>query len=395
MKLVYIIGFGVGSGSLTGEAVSALSEAQVVIGAPRSTALFASKSHEVFSGYRKSEVDAIVSGSKKTIFALLVSGDTGFYSAAAEYDDCPLYRVRFIPGVSSVNYFFSRCRLPWEKAKLLSAHGQTCGVVSAVRRNRLTFLLTGGNVREIASSLCENGYDSLKVHVGESLGAPDEKICMISVRDLLCHICSPLTVMIIENPSFDKRQRTGIADSAFIRHAGIPMSKSPVRALVMSSLCVAPDSVCWDVGCGTGSVTVEMALAAYEGSVYAIDKNSAATSLTMENCRAFHTGNVSARVSSAPEALESLPAPDRVFIGGSTGKAEGIAAIAFAKNPKARIVITAVSPQSAVAAIDALEALGLNVGITQISAAHGSKKGGMHMMTADNPVYIISGDSDE
>ena len=391
MKLLYIIGCGMGPGSITLEATAALSEAQVVIGSPRHTEQFASPSQEVYAAYRKDEVEAIVAASEKSVFALLVSGDTGFYSAAAQYTDCPEYWVRYIAGISSVSNFFAKCRLPWQDAKLLSAHGRTCGVVDAVRRNRLTFLLTGGNVSDIAASLCQCGFEELRVHVGESLGAPDEKVYIMSVLALLSHSCSPLTVLIIENPDFDDRQRIGLPNSAFLRADGIPMTKSAVRAAIMSALALSPRSVCWDVGCGTGSVTAEMALAAHEGAVYSIDKSSCAVAVTLENCRALHIGNVTALVGEAPGALSSLPAPSHVFIGGSTGSASSIVSAALSKNPAAVIVITAVSPQSASRAIDALEASGLEAEVTQLSVSHSSKRGGMHMMLAENPVYIISG----
>lgn len=391
MKLLYIIGCGMGVGSITAEAVAALSEAQVVIGSPRQTEHFSKSGQETFAAYRKSEVDAIVASSDKSVFALLVSGDTGFYSAAAFYADCPEYWVRYIAGISSVSYFFAKCRLPWQNAKLLSAHGRDCCAVNAVRRNYLTFLLTGGNVSEIAGSLCEHGFANLRVYVGESLGAPDEMVNIMSIKELQNHSCSPLTVLIVENPDFDARQRTGIADREFFRTEGIPMTKSLTRAAVMSALSPAPGDICWDIGCGTGSVSVEMALAAYEGRVFAVDKNPAAAAVTLENRRAFHICNIEISTGTAPEALEELPAPSRVFVGGSCGKAEEIVAAALSKNPSAKIVITAVSPQSAAKAIDALENAGIPAQVSQLSCAHSSQKSGMHLMLADNPVYVISG----
>ena len=390
MKLVYIIGCGMGGDTITAEALSALNEAQLLIGAPRLTSQFKKPGQEVYSAYRKNEVDAIISRSEKSVFAVLVSGDTGFYSAAASYHDCDEYWVRYVAGVSSVSYFFGKCRLSWERAKLISAHGCECGVVDAVRRNRLTFVLTGGNVSEIAEQLCACGFGSLKVYVGEALGAADEKVYIISIRKLVTHRCSPLTVLIIENPNYDDRMRVGISDGEFLRAEGLPMTKSVVRAAIMSALALRINDTCWDIGCGTGSVTVEMALAAYEGRVFSLDMSVAAVQQSSANCHAFHIGNAYITKGIAPDALESFPAPDRVFIGGSSGWTEEIVRAALEKNAKAKIVISAVSPQSAAAAIDALENAGLSAEVLQVSASHGKKCGGMHMMLADNSVYIIS-----
>ncbi len=392
MKLVYIIGCGMNMGSLTSEGAAALSEAQVIMGSPRLLECFANPSHECFSAYRKSEVDSIVASSDKNVFALLVSGDTGFYSAASFYGENCDYRVRFIAGISSVNYFFAKYRLPWQDAKLLSAHGTSCAAIDAVRRNRLTFLLTGGNVNEIATGLCDSGFGSLKVHVGEALGDSDEKVNIMSVCDLRLHSFSPLTVLIIENPTFDKRLRIGIPDSEFTRSEGIPMSRSTTRAAIISALEISPDHLCWDVGCGTGSVTVEMALAAYEGKVFSIDKSPRACELTQSNCSSFHIGNVSTINGLAPEALRDLPAPSRVFIGGSCGKVDEIVRLAISKNSTARIVITATSPQSATAAIEALQASGMEAQLMQQICATGKKTAGLHMLQGGNPVYIVLGD---
>lgn len=391
MKLVYIIGCGMGPGCMTSEANAALSEAQVVIGSPRQTEQFARPNQEVFTAYRKAEVDSIVADSDKSIFALLVSGDTGFYSAASSYGESTRYRIRFVAGISSVSYFFAKCRLPWQDAKLLSSHGRSCGVVEAVRRNKLTFLLTGGNVSDIAAALGDCGFGELKVYVGECLGAPDETVDIMTVNELCRRSCSPLTVIIIENPHCDSRLRVGIPDSEFIRAEGIPMTKSAVRAAIMSALSPSPGDVCWDIGCGTGSVSAELALAAYEGKVYSIDSSAEAAALTVSNCRALHIGNVSVAVGSAPDALESFPVPDKVFIGGSSGRISKLIRCSLSKNPAVRIVATAISPQRATAAIDAMQDAGLSPEITQISSAHGRQRNGMHLMLADNPVYIISG----
>lgn len=391
MKRVYIIGMGMGADSLTSEAITALNEVQLIIGASRLTDIFNRSDCDIRSAVKPQEIAEIIVKSSMERIAVLVSGDVGFYSGAKVVSellsDCDII---FISGISSVNYFFAKCKLPWQNAKLISAHGRDCDIVSAVRRDTYVFALTGGNVSDLAQSLYDVGFGNLIVRVGENLGTSDEKIYSAAVSELLVSSCPTLTVLIIENPSADKRVRTGIPDSEFIR-TGIPMTKSAVRAVTLSKLGLHESAVCYDIGCGTGSVTVEMALSAFEGKVFAFDKDMAAIGLTKENCRKFKVGNVQCICGSAPEIIDGYPAPDFAFIGGSSGKIADIVSALRSKNPQARIVINAVSPQTASNAIYALECVGLASDIVQVSTSNGRYIGSAHMMIADNPVYIISG----
>jgi precorrin-6Y C5,15-methyltransferase (decarboxylating) len=149
----------------------------------------------------------------------------------------------------------------------------------------------------------------------------------------------------------------------------------------MSKLAVRPDDICWDIGSGSGSVSVEMGFAAHNGRVFALDKSAQAVRLTEENCRKFKIGNVIAAQGEAPAALKSLPEPDVVFIGGSGGKLRGIITAAGG----ARLVVTAVTLESAHAACGALSALGRAYEITRLSVERGGR-----ILKAENSVTIIS-----
>ena len=391
MKLLYIIGYGMGLGSITDEGAAAISEAQVVMGPSRVIERLSLPCQERFAAYRKEEVDTYIASSDKTVFALLVTGDTGFYSAAADYSDNSLYWVRCIAGISSVSYFFAKCRLPWQDAKLLSAHDKPCQAVDAVRRNRLTFLLTGGNVSDAARELCEAGFSDLLVHVGESLGALDETVGIYPLNELCSRRCSPLTVLLIENPYFDSRQRTGIPADEFLSIGSMSVSSGASRAALLSSLCPAANSVCWDIGSVAGAVSVEMALAAYEGRVFALVKDDECAELVHENSLAFQIGCIEASVLRRAQELSALPAPDCVYVEAGSVDLEVAVSAALSKNRSARFATTAASPQTAVAAIEILEGAGLEAEIFQLACARGRKQDGLHRMVADDPVYIISG----
>ena len=391
MRKVSIIGIGMNADTITQEGFRAIQNADALIGAQRMLDAFASLQKPCYTEYLPGSVLGVITGSGYQNFAVLVSGDTGFYSAAdglaailAEYD------VTFIPGVSSLSYFFARIKKPWQDAKLLSCHGRDANLTDAVRRNRLTFALTGGNANALAAQLADSCFGNLAVHVAENLGLPDERILSLHVSEFGNTPISALSVLLVDNPGFDARVRCGIPDDEFIR-GDVPMTKSEVRAVTLSRLSLKPTDICCDIGAGTGSVTVEMALAAYEGHVHAVDKDEKSIELVKQNCRAFHIGNVSPMLGDAPDALAGLPKLNAAFIGGSGGTMLGIVLALLPHNPDVRIVANAVALENVTAAIDAFRKNGLTPEVTQISCAHAKAVGALHMMTAQNPVFIISG----
>jgi precorrin-6Y C5,15-methyltransferase (decarboxylating) len=166
------------------------------------------------------------------------------------------------------------------------------------------------------------------------------------------------------------------------------MTKSAVRALVISRLHLASDAVCYDVGAGTGSVSVEMALHAWRGQVFAVDKREESLPVIRENCRRFHIGNITFRCGAAPLAFDGLPPPSAAFIGGSDGNLDEIVHALKAKNPTMRIVIAAVTVETAAAALKALP----NGEIMWAQVAVGKKAGNSHIFTAQNPVMLVASD---
>lgn len=391
MKTITIIGIGMGANTVTGEGFQALEQAEVLLGAPRMLAAFSHADKQAYPAYEPDNVKKIVQESDCKRFAMLVSGDPGFFSAAEELASAlSEYQVTLIPGISSVSYFFARLKQPWQDAALLSCHGREANLIDTVRRNRLTFALTGGNINALAQALAAAGFDGLTATVGKNLGGENESIFTLPVRELAKMPVGKLAVLLIENPTADARIRFGIPDEEFVRGEP-PMTKAEVRAISMSRLALSPHAVCCDVGAGTGSVTVEMALAAYHGHVYAVDKDEGAVALIKENCARFHIGNVTPILGSAPGALNSLPPPDAVFIGGSGGAMGDIFAAVLAKNPAVRIVVNAIALETLHVAIDAFNAHGIVAEIIQINAARAKPVGGLNMMLAHNPVFIVSG----
>jgi precorrin-6Y C5,15-methyltransferase (decarboxylating) len=395
MSRVFIVGVGVSADTITAEGLRAVERADALIGAPRLLALFERFGKPSFAGYAPEETADFIRKRGNANFCVLVSGDTGFYSAAEKLRDALKdSSLTLIPGVSSLSYFFARLKRPWQDAAIVSCHGRKANIADAARRNRLTFALTGGNTAELGKQLTNAGFGGLTAYVGENLGSPEERLLTLSVSDLHGAGIGALAVLLVENPAADRRARFGIPDAEFIRGKA-PMTKAETRAVTMSKLALAPDAACCDVGAGTGSVSVEMALAAYKGEVYAIDKSEEALSLVSANSRAFHIGNIIPVLGEAPGVLRKLPRLDAAFIGGSSGKLSEIFDALFINNPSIRVVVNAITLETALDAIKAFETRGAEADVIQLGVARARQVGNAHMLQAGSPAFIIGGSGRE
>ena len=167
------------------------------------------------------------------------------------------------------------------------------------------------------------------------------------------------------------------------------MTKQEVRCAVLSKLALRPGDTCWDVGAGTGSVSVEMAL--FARKVYAVERDADACRLIEQNRAAFGAWNLTLVQGTAPDALNGLPAPDAVFVGGSGGELGAILRAAVTANPSVRLCVSAIALETLDAARHAFEELGIDWEVTQISVARSRAAGKLHLMMAQNPVFLISG----
>ncbi|MCU6696692.1 precorrin-6A reductase [Laedolimicola ammoniilytica] len=397
-RIAYLVGIGMGTPDhLTGEARAAFEKADCILGSGRMLDSFKTTRKPLFDAYDPAKMLTYVQEhpEHRTI-AVALSGDVGFYSGArrliSTFGNAGI-RTELITGISSVTYFCSRLQIPWEDVKLMSIHGRRENLIAAVRTHFRTFTLLGG--RDNVASLCEKlekyGFENVKLYIGERLHYPEERITEGTPAELKEKAFDSLCVAIIENPSYMSGLRSCIPDEEFQR-GDAPMTKSEVRSLSVAKLNLNRDSIAWDIGAGTGSVTIEMALAAADGEVYAIEKKPAAAALIEENARRFGTPNVEVHVGTAPEALTDLPAPTHAFIGGSSGNMKEILQLLLAKNPQVRVVINAITLETVAEANSCFKELGFtDLDITQIQAAKAKKVGPYEMMMGQNPVYIFAG----
>ena len=393
MQTVTLIGMGASADTLTAEAREALGRAELVAGAQRLLdALPAGVTAERVPAVRPADVLAVVAGAQNA--AVLYSGDTGFYSGAAGL----LARLkeagipaRVLPGLSSVQMLAAALGRPWQDWKLVSAHGRPCDPVAAVCGGRPAFFLTGtgeSGPAALCAQLAAAGLGALPVTVGENLGLASRRIFAGTAAGAAGERFGPLAVLLAE-PAFRLPARTpGWPDETFVRAEGVPMTKRAVRAQVLAQLALCPGETVWDVGAGTGSVSLEMAYANGGAPVWAVERLPEACAVLEENRRRLGGWNVRPVSGEAPAALAGLPAPDAVFIGGTRGRLGPILDAALAANPAVRICLTAIALETLAAALDACTARGLEAEITQIAAAHAA--GRPHLLRAANPVFIIT-----
>lgn len=396
MKKVYLVGIGMGNpDTLTFGAAAAIEESQLIIGAQRLLDSFEQFKGKRLALVRTSDIIQTIQESAYNTISVLLSGDQGFYSGAAGlYNALEGCTVQAIPGISSPVYFCAKLKKPWQDAYLVSAHGRSCNVVGAVQSHATTFALTGGTakVHEICQELCERGLGQVRVFAGERLSYPDERIVCGTAEELARLEFLDLSVMLVENDAPLQRTYTApsCTDNDFYR-GNAPMTKEEIRELAVCKLHLKPWHTVWDIGAGTGSVSVEIALATVQGQVISVEQKQDALEVLSQNKERFDVNNMRIVAGKAPDVLTVLPAPDRVFIGGSSGNMTSIMRCALRKNPRVRFVITAITLETIGCALKSFEELGLSgVEVVQINVARSRKAGSYHLMTAENPVYIMS-----
>ena len=389
---ISLIGCGCGRESLIGAAEAAVKTADALIGAPRLLELFPEAGTRI-PALTPKEIADTLSALNCNEICVLFSGDSGFYSGARlllpmlpETDEWQI-----LPGISSLQVLAARLEEPWQNWRLCSAHGVECDPVWEVCHGQKVFFLTGGKLgpTEICSILTEAGLGTLSVVVGEQLGSREERICRGSASEFAGTTFSPLSCMLVEAAPRKQGRTPGLPDSEFERTEKVPMTKQEVRAAALAKLGVKSGDTCWDIGAGTGSVAVELALQAR--AVWAVERDEEALRIAARNREKHGAWNLHLKKGSAPEALEGLPKPDAVFVGGSGGKLEEILNEVYYVNREARICISAIALETLQCAVECLRKRGYETEICQIAVSRNRQAGDLTLMLAQNPVYLITG----
>ncbi len=405
--ITYLTAIGGGTfPTLTGEALRTLMQADVIYGWTRTLAelpddvtenrIAVKGSDEILRMLKENEAQREPSIETAVV---VYSGDTGFYSGARilypKLKEAGL-SVDVIPGVSSIQVLSARLGRPWQDWNLASAHGVSCDPVPEVMKGKTTCFLTGGKVSviDLCNALIKAGLGNLSAVLAEDLTYETENISFGTIRTIVDRDIQGLNLLLVEPAPMVPARSGGYPDRAFER-GKVPMTKQEVRAVALGKLGVAPTDTVWDIGAGTGSVSVELALQAREGKAFAIECDPEALVLAGRNRERFCAWNLTIEEGTAPEGLDAWPTPDAVFIGGSRGNLKEIIDAVLTANKEARIVVTAITLETLEEALHTFAYHGIETEVSQVAISRSTAVGSYHMMKAENPIFVISGNCHE
>jgi precorrin-6Y C5,15-methyltransferase (decarboxylating) len=294
---------------------------------------------------------------------------------------------------------FARAGLKWDDAAFLSLHGRSrAGLLTRLHRLHKVALFTDeeNSPRWVAAHLLAHEQRGWIAWVCENLGGPDERVRRFTVEELAeCADVAPLNVLLLQRSDADWRPPPAISflhEDAFAKRMpkkGL-ITKREARLVSLAMMQLRPPSVVWDVGAGSGSVAIEAARQAYEGSVFAVEVDPEGVEICRENVRAHAVDNVRVVAGRAPEALAELPDPDAVFVGGSKGSMAEIVEVALARlRPGGRLVVNAITLENVGETYRCLRERGCEPEVVMLNVSRAEPLARYMRYEAQNPIHIF------
>jgi precorrin-6Y C5,15-methyltransferase (decarboxylating) len=391
-----------GPQDLTDRHLTIIEQADVLVGGKRLLDFFKdSKAQKKSIG---KDIDAVVKFVRNKMkthhVVVLASGDPLFYGIGATLAKAlGTEKVVIHPNISTVSASFSRIKEPWSDVRIVSLHGKKNKqkLLDVLEKDDRAAVLTDPrhNPAWLAQLLLDKNLPDFQMCVLENLGAAGERFKWYSLRQAaVMEFESPNLVVLkrgAKNSEIKKRAHLGMPDGWFAHQAGL-ITKSEVRAVSLSKLQLLPDHIMWDLGAGSGAVSIEASVILKKGRIYAVEKESERIEQIRKNKQRFKVKNLVIVQSVLPQGLEDLPAPDRIFIGGGGKELGGIikAAAAHLKE-NGIIVINTVLLPSLETASKTLSQLGFETEIIQIQINRGSDMPRGQRFEAQNLVWIVTG----
>lgn len=388
-----------GRPQLAPDAAAALAAASVIVGGARLLAAFPDHPGRriPIAGRLAAVCDAIDAASRAgEVVAVLADGDPLHFGIGATLlarfgPD----RLAFFPNITAVAAACSRLGRPWQDVPAVSLHGRTDATplfAALARRGVVAVYSDAANTpAAIAALLRQRGGDAFAMAVCEDLGLPSERIRRLPLAEAAAITAAALTLVLIERTAPPEvALHLGLADEALLRRDAV-FTKAPVRAVSLAALAIRPGDVVWDVGAGTGSVALEASLLNGGGPVFAVERDPERHTLLAENIRRTGALTVSPIRAEAPDELNGLPDPHRIFVGGGLStRPDLLPTLCLRLLPGGRLVVNTVLLGSLTQAMDTLRALGLSVSLTQLQASQSAPLAGDLRLAADNPVCILT-----
>lgn len=341
MTPIHVVGIGLnGAAGLVDSVRQLVSRATLLIGSDRHLSYFPKHPAQRlvlgdFTQAIKEIRHQLAAGSGCIV--VLVTGDPLFFGLGRLLlAELPPEQLTFYPHLSAVQLAFNRIKVPWQDARVISAHGRSFDeLMQALQQGvqKIAVLTDGTNTPGAIARLllALDLPKSYQFWICENLGGEAERVQSWSIERILEQTFAPLNVVVLLRQSDSSALESeldladlpqlGLPDKLFLSFSDRPglMTKREVRLLVLGELALRAGQIIWDVGAGTGSVSIEIARLFPTSEVYAIEKTAAGTTLIEQNCRRFQVENVISIHGTAPDILHHLPDPDRIFIGGSGG----------------------------------------------------------------------------
>ena len=337
--------------------------------------------------------------------AVLVTGDPLFYGLARFLcDRLGSDRCEIIPHVSSMQMAFARVKESWDEAYLTNLANHTIdSVVEKIRVASKVGLFTTEQITpaQVAKKLLARRIDYFTIYVCENLGARNERVTRGTVAEIAEQSFEPLNVMVLvregDIPDRPRQSRIrsmfGNPDEEFVQSTpkhGL-LTPAEVRAVALAQMALHHNSIVWDVGAGSGSVSVEAAQLAPGGQVFAIERDKEDEALIRQNADRFGVVNVTPILGTAPEVWANLPYPDAVFIDGSGKEIARLAELAFDRlNPGGRFVANVVSIQSLDEVTEALGKKTSQVDVWMVNISRGKTQLERLRFEALPPTFVVA-----
>lgn len=399
MNTLTVIGAGPGDRSMMlPAAAKKIEEADIVIADRRYVSVIAHK--DVRPMGKISEMTAVLDClCQNHKVAVVVSGDPLMYSLYKTIrKQLPDIEIEVIPGIGSIQLFAVRLGETLEDAVFLSAHGRNLSegrLALMADKHEKVFILCDKihGPAWIARVLCGCGLEYVDMWAAENLSYENEKIVSGRPEDFISLEFESLCVVCLKNrqavPEKILRAPALLSDEDFIR-GKTPMTKEEIRWIILGKLKLTKDAVVWDIGAGTGAVSVECARQCPFGQVYAVEKDEKALELIEKNKKKFHAYNLKIVPGQAPESIRTLPVPTHVFIGGSGRAIEAIIDEVIGAGPGITVMAACVTVETTAQAAVCFKKLE-DVQMIQAGICRSRPLGGYHIWDPHNPITLMVG----
>ena len=402
MQPVAIIGMGLSPQDLTTRHLQIIESADILVGGQRLLDYFkeSAAQKQPIDKHIAQTVEFIKDRMESQSIVVLASGDPLFFGVGSILIKAlGPENVAIYPNISSIAAAFARIKEPWSQVRVVSLHGRKNdeALFSALNEGNAVAVFTdpANNPAWIAKKLIAEDFANIKMCVLESLGTAAERINWYSPEQAAGLAFSEPNLVILKRgtpaPRLKNIPHLGIPDNYFVHEKGL-ITKSEIRAISLAKLELLPEHILWDLGAGSGSVSVEAALLARRGKVIAVEKNPARVNQITINMNQFGITNMEVVQALLPDGLAGLSQPDRIFIGGGGRNLAQIIKVAagFLK-PNGIVVINTVLMPNVLKAVETLEALDFKTSMVQAQISHSRKMPWAERLEAQNPVWIVSG----